>query len=149
MGKMVNSRDNRIAMGKLSRRKFFHDGSRTVIAGALVGGQLHEEKKEMKNVFVHHVFFWLKSPGSQADLEKLLEGLKKLSSVKTIRNFHIGKPAATKREVIDTSYDVSWLVLFATKEDQDSYQADPVHLRFVEECSSLWSKVVVYDSIDG
>jgi hypothetical protein len=102
----------------------------------------------MKNIFVHHVYFWLKNAASAEDLNKLVAGLKKLSAVTTIKQFHIGKPAATNREVIDSSYAVSWLLFFDTKADQDSYQTDPVHLKFVEECSSLWAKVIVYDSVD-
>jgi hypothetical protein len=102
----------------------------------------------MKNIFVHHVYFWLKSKDNKEHHDKLVNGLQKLSAVTTIQHFHIGKPASTSREVIDGSYAVSWLVLFKNKEDQDSYQTDPIHLKFVEECSSLWSKVVVYDSVD-
>ena len=60
-----------------------------------------------------------------------------MSSVSTIQAFHIGVPAATSREVIDTSYSISWLLLFKNKEDQDSYQTDPVHLNFVETCKYL------------
>lgn len=100
-----------------------------------------------KDSFIHHVYFWLKNPESINDLNRLIEGLHKLSAVNTIKGFHIGKPASTKRDVIDTSYSVSWLLLFNNKEDQDSYQTDPIHLKFVEECSHLWSKVVVYDTV--
>ncbi len=102
-----------------------------------------------KNIFVHHVYFWLKNPDSKADKAKLVEGLQKLSKVKTIKMFHIGQPAATNRDVIDRTYAISWLVLFDNKANQDSYQTDPIHLKFVEECSGLWSKVVVYDSEDA
>jgi len=101
-----------------------------------------------KNGFIHHVYFWLKNPENKNDLNQLVEGLKKLSVVSPIKNFHIGKPAATHRDVIDNTYSVSWLLLFDNKEDQESYQTDPFHLKFVEECSHLWSKVVVYDTID-
>ncbi|WP_423146918.1 Dabb family protein [Rubrolithibacter danxiaensis] len=99
-------------------------------------------------VFIHHVYFWLKNPDSQEDKEKLIEALKKLSKVKTIKEFHIGLPSSTNRDVIDRSYSVSWMLFFKNKADQDSYQVDPIHLKFVEENSSLWSKVVVYDSED-
>jgi len=102
----------------------------------------------LSNSFIHHVYFWLKNPGDQQDQAYLVEGLRKLSAVGTIRQFHIGQPAATDRGVIDTSYAVSWLVIFDTDADQASYQTDPIHLRFVEECSALWSKVVVYDSVE-
>ena len=102
----------------------------------------------MKKVFIHHVYFWLKNPGNASDRSKLVEGLTKLSKVATIKNFHIGKPANTSRGVIDTSYDISWYNEFANDEDQASYQVDPIHLKFVEECSHLWQKVIVYDSVD-
>jgi hypothetical protein len=99
-------------------------------------------------MFVHHVYFWLKNPGSEADKAQLVDGLKKLSAVETIDSFHIGQPAETNREVIDRSYAVSWLLLFRNKADQDVYQVHPLHLKFIEECSHLWQKVIVYDSVD-
>jgi stress responsive alpha/beta barrel protein len=102
----------------------------------------------LSNIFVHHVYFWLANPGSAADKAALVAGLKKLSKAGTIRQFHIGQPADTSREVIETSYSVSWLLFFDEAADQESYQVDPIHLQFVKECSSLWSKVVVYDSVD-
>lgn len=101
-----------------------------------------------KNMFIHHVYFWLKNPSSKEDLDALVEGLEKLSKVKTIKLFHIGKPAPTNRDVIERSYAVSWLCHFDDAEGQDSYQVDPIHLKFVEECEHLWQKVIVYDSID-
>ena len=103
----------------------------------------------ISNSFVHHVFFWLKNPESAEDRARLIAGLQKLSAAGTIRQFHIGQPAGTNREVIETSYAVSWLLFFDTAADQDAYQIDPIHLQFVKECSMLWSKVVVYDSVKG
>lgn len=101
-----------------------------------------------KDVFIHHVYFWLNNPESRTDFDALVAGLKKLSTVKTIKTFYIGKPADTNRDVIDRSYSVSWMLLFANKADQDSYQVDPVHLNFVEDCKHLWKKVVVYDTVN-
>lgn len=102
----------------------------------------------MQNVFIHHVFFWLKEPANELSKQQLVDGLQKLSEVATIKTFHIGRPAATSRGVIDTTYSISWLLTFDTAAGQDSYQSDPVHLNFVKECAHLWEKVVVYDSID-
>ena len=103
----------------------------------------------MNHIFVHHVYFWLKNEGNIADRDQLVEGLKKLSKAGTIKDFHIGKPANTNREVIDSSYAVSWMLIFQNDEDQATYQTDPIHLKFIEECSHLWSKVVVYDAVDA
>jgi hypothetical protein len=135
-------------MNKTTRRGFIGNTTRVAVAGTFLSTINIPQQREMKNIFVHHVYFWLKDAGSKTDLDKLIAGLKKLSAVKTIKQFHIGKPAATKREVIDSSYAVSWLALFDNKEDQDSYQTDPIHLKFVEECSALWEKVIVYDAVN-
>ncbi|MEJ7768317.1 MAG: Dabb family protein [Chitinophagaceae bacterium] len=103
---------------------------------------------ELKNIFIHHVYFWLTNAGSSDDYDKLSAGLQKLSSVKAIKTFHIGKPADTNRDVIVTDYSLSWLLIFNNKADQELYQSDPIHLKFIEECKHLWSKVVVYDAED-
>ena len=100
-----------------------------------------------KNAFIHHVFFWLADPQSVTARDQLIEGLNKLSVVTTIKAFHIGLPAGTSRDVIDSSYNVSWLLVFENKDDQDSYQTDPIHLNFVDTCKHLWQKVVVYDTV--
>lgn len=102
----------------------------------------------MNNLFIHHVFFWLNDPQSTQAIEKLRAGLQNLSKVKTIRQYHIGKPADTKRSVIENSYSLSWLVIFDNDADQANYQVDPIHLQFIAECAELWNKVLVYDSTD-
>ena len=73
-----------------------------------------------QDLFIHHVYFWLENPDSKEDRDALLEGLKKLSAVPSIQQFHIGIPAATNRDVIDTSYGCSWLATFANPTDQDA-----------------------------
>jgi len=103
---------------------------------------------QLQYSFIHHVFFWLKE-NNETNREQLMEGLKKLSSVSTIRQFHIGVPANTSREVIENTYSVSWMLLFDNAADQDSYQVDPIHLNFVKECSHLWNKVTVFDTVNA
>ena len=103
---------------------------------------------QLQNIFIHHVYFWLKNSDNKEDYNSLIEGLKKLSLVKTIKQFHIGKPAGTNRSVIDATYSVSWMLIFENADDQESYQTDPIHLKFVEECSSLWNKIIIYDSVN-
>ncbi len=98
-------------------------------------------------MFVHHVYFWLKNPNSTADHASLLKGLQTLTQIETIQTVHIGVPADTNRSVIDTSYQFSLLLIFKNRQDQDVYQSHPTHLKFVEDCAHLWSKVIVYDSV--
>ena len=95
---------------------------------------------------VHHVFFWLKNPGSEADRKQLIEGLKTLKAIKEVKQLLIGTPASTeKREVVDNSFDVSEIMYFDNVEGQNAYQVHPVHKAFVEKYSNLWDKVIVYD----
>jgi len=104
---------------------------------------------KLQGALIHHVFFWLKEPGNDAHKKQLIEALNKLIKVKTIKLSHIGTPAPTEdRDVVDHSFSVSYMVMFDSKEDQASYQVDPIHLKFVEENEHLWEKVIVYDSMD-
>ena len=105
-------------------------------------------EKNSQYTFVHHVYFWLNNPESRADYDDLVAGLKKLSAVTTIGSFYIGKPADTNRDVIDRSYSVSWLALFANKADQDSYLVAAVRMQVIEDCEQLWRKVFVYESVN-
>ena len=131
-----------------TRRQFIGDTGKAVVATGLITLAENRDPDMIENKFIHHVYFWLKNVNSKEDRAKLVEGLQTLSKVKTIKMFHIGQPADTNRDVIDRSYAVSWFTLFDNAKDQASYQVDPIHLKFVEEYSHLWSKVIVYDSVD-
>lgn len=102
---------------------------------------------QLSGKFIHHVFFWLKNPDSEEDKKKLIAGLKTLTAIKTIRAYQIGIPATTNRDVVERTYAVSELFVFDNLAGQESYQTDPLHLKFIEQCSMLWEKVVVYDTI--
>ena len=133
-------------MEKQTRRTFV---ASAVALGATTAASAFPHMDQDKKQLVHHVFFWLKNPDSKEDLNKLIEGLKSLMKIETLRLGKIGVPAATeKRDVIDASYQVSWLNFFDDLEGQNQYQVHPVHLKFIAEYKHLWSKVVVYDSSD-
>ncbi|WP_162055196.1 Dabb family protein [Pontibacter pamirensis] len=134
-------------MKKLSRRSFLGNSTSLSLAG-FFGVMPALGKQKQKGDFVHHVYFWLKNPGSAEDKAKLIEGLNTLKSIKAIQLARIGVPASTNRDVIERGYDVSWLLFFNNLEEQEVYQKHPIHLKFVENYSHLWDKVVVYDSVD-
>ncbi|MFZ6025185.1 MAG: Dabb family protein [Bacteroidota bacterium] len=130
-----------------SRRNFIEQA--TVLgAGALVTTNPHSFTLQSK-VLLHHVFFWLKQPGSETDRKKLVEGLLTLKAISTIKQLHIGYPASTeKREVVDNSWDVSELMFFDDLAGQKVYQDHPIHQAFIQNYSHLWVKVIVYDAMD-
>ena len=132
-------------MKKLSRRNFISAAAVVAAAPSLI---THSAMQESSSQVIHHVFFWLKNPGSAADRKELTEGLKTLSGIKEVKKLLIGTPASTeKREVVDNSFDVSELMYFDSAKEQDLYQVHPIHKAFVEKYSHLWEKVVVYDML--
>lgn len=105
-------------------------------------------KTTLKAPFVHHVYFWLNRPGNNADRDALVAGLQKLRTAPDIVCSHIGTPAETDRDVVDSSYAVSWLVVFDSSGAQDRYQDDPIHLAFIRDCAKYWARVQVYDTLE-
>ncbi len=131
-------------MKEYNRREFL--GTASILAAAPILADANHSIK--KDTVVHHVFFWLKNPGSATDRQQLIEGLQTLKNIKEIKQLLIGLPASTeKREVVDNTYDVSELMYFDDVKSQDAYQVHPIHKAFVEKYSHLWQKVVVYDMI--
>lgn len=101
-----------------------------------------------KENFRHTVFFWLKEPNNKEHKASFEDSLKRfIDNSEYVQNKHLGTPANTNREVIDASYTYCLAVSFLSKEDHDKYQVEPAHLKFVEESSQLWNKVLVYDSV--
>ena len=105
------------------------------------------DNKELEGGFFHMVFFWLIND-TQEVKDKFLKELKGfVSQVEEIKKVHIGPPADTDREVIDNTYSYSLVVTFDSKKEHDIYQEHAAHKKFIENASSLWEKVLVYDSV--
>ncbi len=126
----------------MNRRNFLENTTKSVVAGSILPAV-----SPAREPFVHHVYFWLANPDSEADKKQLLAALDVLKKVPVIRQAHIGVPASTNRDVIERSYQVSWLLFFDSLEDEEMYQKHPVHLNFVEKNKHLWKKVTVFDSV--
>jgi hypothetical protein len=137
-------------MKKKVNRRIFIERSAKGMAGAGIlatASCSSPEKAELGKQFIHHVFFWLKEPDNQDARAKFEKAARELVTVETIIDHHIGVPAPTAREVIDSSYTYSVLTTYRNKDDQDIYQTHPKHLKFIEDCQDLWERVLVYDSV--
>ena len=98
-------------------------------------------------MFIHSVYFWLNSPESDTDGAALKAGLETLRGIETIQAVSIGRPAPTRRPVIDHTYDFAIVYTFADEVAHDVYQTHPLHLAFVDNCKHLWSRVQIYDVV--
>ena len=97
----------------------------------------------------HTVFFWMNegvTEEQKADFAK--NGLQELLKISSIYKGYFGPPAMTPREdVVDNSYTFALVCHFKASADQDKYQVDPDHLKFIEDYKHLWKRVVVYDNL--
>jgi hypothetical protein len=135
-------------MKTTNRRKFIV--TTAVIAAGTAASAMPIINQDTKYPVIHHVFFWLKNPGSTEDRDKLVAGVKTLSKIETVKVLRVGVVAATeKRDVVDNSWAVSELMFFSDLAGQAVYQNHPVHLEFIKNCSHLWEKVIVYDAVDA
>jgi len=76
------------------------------------------------------------------------KGLTKLGTCPQIQSYNWGPPAPTEaRGVVDNTFAYAINVHFATIEDQNAYQEEPIHLEFIENHQDLWEKVIVYDNV--
>ncbi len=113
-------------------------------------GQKKETMKEFNPNYAHTVYFWLENPDSKEDRKAFITSLKKfLNTSKYAKTNFIGVPPKASREVVDGSFTFSLIVSFASAEAQQKYQDEEAHLIFIKESSKLWSKVIVYDSIQA
>ena len=95
----------------------------------------------------HNVYFTLKD-NSPAKADELVAACRKYLTVQPgIAYFCCGKLIADlKRDVNDTAWEVALNIVFENREFHDSYQDDPTHNKFIDECKYNWSNVRVFDS---
>lgn len=134
---------------KLTRRQFMATSAASFATAAVASDDIGAGAPQVGlSSVIHTVYFWLKNPDSVIDRNALIAGLKTLEQVPMVKSLHVGIPANTeKRDVVDNSFDVFELMFFDDLAGQSRYQQHPVHLAFVENCSHLWDKVVVHDSL--
>ena len=98
-------------------------------------------------MLVHTVYFWLKPELTAAQRADFRRGVESLGGVKSVEKIYVGTPAKTeKRPVIDDSYSVALTVLCKNVAAQNAYQVDPIHLEFVEQFKTFWTRVQIYDA---
>ncbi len=98
-------------------------------------------------MLLHTVFFWLKEDLTDEQRTMFRKELEELGRIEATEAVFIGTPAATEqRPVVDNSFSFNLAVFLRGVEAHNAYQSDPIHLKFIEKCSSLWTRVQVYDA---
>jgi hypothetical protein len=130
----------------MERRKFFTRlGTGTLAACTLVPLSVNALESSAgtqksgileKDEIQHMVIFDLKhDKGSELALKFLTDGQKILSNIKVVHNFQVLNQVSLKND-----YSYGFSMVFATKDDYNSYSNHPDHVAFVEQ---RWKKEVV------
>jgi hypothetical protein len=100
-------------------------------------------------MLTHCVFFWVKDGLSSLDRADFERRLNTLPGIPGVIRGSAGVPASTDRPVVDRSYSYGLVLTFADLAAHDAYQVHPIHDEFHKTCSRYWTKVLVYDIVDG
>lgn len=96
-------------------------------------------------MITHIVLFWTDKPGTE-EQRRLMEGAALLKEIPGVANYRFGTPVPSPRGVVDDSYSVALAMDFDDADAAASYQAHPIHTRFVEEfVKPNVRRFVVYD----
>lgn len=96
----------------------------------------------------HVVLVWLKHPGDAAERQILRAAGDRLRAIPGLTMLDHGTPLASARPVVDDTFDVGFVMRFASKEALDAYERHPAHVQEVQKAlGPLSRKVVVYDII--
>ncbi|WP_248927102.1 Dabb family protein [Paenibacillus hamazuiensis] len=96
-----------------------------------MSGQDRQEQADQANVqgIRHMVIFNLKHPQGSLEAEQFLQdGREILTSIPVVRNFAVFRQVSVKND-----YDYGFSMDFASQDDYDSYNAHPLHVKFVRE----------------
>ena len=94
----------------------------------------------------HVVLFWLKTPGDQAAVRKIMETSRTFESIPGVLAVRTGGPVASTRPVVDDSFDVALVVTFTDVAALQAYETHPTHADAVRDVlRPLVGKIVVYD----
>ena len=74
-------------------------------------------------MFTHVVLFWLKAESPASARQQLLEDCQTiLAKIPGLKLIDSGRPAMTPRDVVDNTYDVGLVTVFADRAGHDAYQ---------------------------
>lgn len=91
-------------------------------------------KTTPKGKVEHIVLVWLKRPGNTAARATLIATARMFQAeIKEIQHLSVGPAVPSERPIVDDSFDVGFVMRFASKAAMDTYEKHPVHQKAVKE----------------
>ena len=97
---------------------------------------------------VHSVYLWLHDNVTEEDRREFRNGLKLLTTAQSVVHGYVGVPADIARDVIDSSYSFSLILIFEDLGAHNRFQDDSKHHCFREMFRSYWKRVQIYDVVE-
>src|SRR3954454_10590996 len=118
------------------------------LGALLLAGGAPDPAEAAEPPLAHTGFFTLEDGSTQARAKFVASCRKYLTGHEGAVSFAIGTMAEDVEEpgVSVRDYDVSLLVVFASKADEQKYLVHPRHKQFIEENKASFAKVRVFDS---
>lgn len=91
----------------------------------------------------HVVLATLNDPGERASLERETGDM--LAQVRGVRAFGVGRPLASGRPVVDSSYDVGFWAVFEDRAAYEAYEHDPAHERLLAAWKPRVKQLRIFD----
>jgi len=118
-----------------------------ILFGLVLSGCSHSPHTNFDNGGINHIILlWLKDPGNPRQQQQIIRATKELENIPGVIKVRVGTSIASKRQVIDDSFDVGVHMLFSDKAAMKAYIAHPEHNRTVNQAVMPFvEKIVIYD----
>ena len=91
---------------------------------------------------------WLKDPADAQARAKLIETTESFRAIPGVQHVAIGKALPSTRPIVDSSFDLAFVMTFNDRAALDAYEKHPTHERAVKEVlTPLVRQVRVYDAV--
>ena len=97
---------------------------------------------------VHVVICWMKDRNDEAGRQQLLAAADALREIPGVSSVTAGKMLPSSRPIVDSSYDVAYVISFPSQEAMSQYVQKPEHVRLKKEVLDRYvAKYLVYDFV--
>jgi hypothetical protein len=104
--------------------------------------------KPLAGQIKHVVVMWLKNPGDAAVRKQLIDAKSSLAKIPGVIEVSAGEVVKSDRPVVDSSYDVAYVVTFNNEQSLRAYGPHPIHQKLVEDViKPNVAKFTVYDFV--
>jgi hypothetical protein len=94
----------------------------------------------------HVVLMWLKDPSDHAVRQKIIDAGETFRQIPGVLDVHHGLPVPSTRPIVDSSFDIGFVISFKDRASLDAYGPHPIHQKAAQELIAPNTKQIkVYD----